>query len=90
MCFSPGSRLYRCGVHLALGIVGSHHRGAKARVISEFLHSTIPLIELKNIEKVFLTDGVETHPLSAVDFEIHHGATRPRPQSRNRFHFRKL
>jgi hypothetical protein len=31
MCFSPESRLYRCGVHLALGIVGSHHGGAKAR-----------------------------------------------------------
>jgi putative ABC transport system ATP-binding protein len=37
------------------------------------MHSTIPLIELKNIEKVFLTDEVETHALSAVGFEIHYG-----------------
>ena len=37
------------------------------------MHSTIPLMELKNIEKVFLTDEVETHALSAVNLEIHHG-----------------
>jgi ABC-type methionine transport system ATPase subunit len=37
------------------------------------MHSTIQLIELKNIEKVFLTDEVETHALSAVTLEIHHG-----------------
>jgi putative ABC transport system ATP-binding protein len=33
----------------------------------------IPLIQLKNIEKVFLTDEVETHALSGVNLEIHHG-----------------
>jgi putative ABC transport system ATP-binding protein len=35
--------------------------------------TTIPLIELDNIEKVFLTDEVETHALSAVGFDIFHG-----------------
>jgi len=35
--------------------------------------STIPLIELNNIEKVFLTDELETHALSGVSFEIRHG-----------------
>jgi hypothetical protein len=30
------------------------------------MHPTIPLIELKNIEKVFLTDELETHALTAV------------------------
>jgi putative ABC transport system ATP-binding protein len=34
---------------------------------------SIPLIHLENIEKVFLTDEVETHALSAVSFEIRHG-----------------
>jgi len=33
----------------------------------------IPLIQLENIEKVFLTDEVETHALSGVSFEIQHG-----------------
>lgn len=33
----------------------------------------MPLILLENIEKVFLTDEVETHALSSVSFEIHHG-----------------
>jgi len=33
----------------------------------------IPLIELKDIQKVFLTDEVETHALSAVNLEINHG-----------------
>jgi hypothetical protein len=36
--------------------------------------STIALIELKNIEKVLLTDEVETHALSGVYFEIDHAA----------------
>ena len=35
--------------------------------------STIPLIQMENIEKVFLTDEVETHALSGVKLEIHHG-----------------
>jgi len=33
----------------------------------------IPLIELENIEKVFLTDEVETQRLVDVAFEIRHG-----------------
>ena len=33
----------------------------------------IPMIQLENIEKVFLTDEVETHALSGVSFKIHHG-----------------
>lgn len=33
----------------------------------------IPLIQLENIEKVFLTDEIETHALSGVSFEICHG-----------------
>src|ERR1700739_4287214 len=33
----------------------------------------VPLIELKNIEKVFLTDEIESHALSGVSFEIGHG-----------------
>src|SRR6266446_61419 len=33
----------------------------------------IPLIQLENIAKVFMTDEVETHALSAVSFEICHG-----------------
>jgi putative ABC transport system ATP-binding protein len=37
------------------------------------MRSTIPLIELKNIEKVFLTDEVETHSLSSVKPENHRG-----------------
>jgi putative ABC transport system ATP-binding protein len=37
------------------------------------MQSTIPLIQLENIEKVFLTDEIETHALSAVSFEIRHG-----------------
>jgi putative ABC transport system ATP-binding protein len=32
-----------------------------------------PLIQLKNIEKVFLTEQVETHALSGVQLEIRHG-----------------
>ena len=35
--------------------------------------TTIPLIQLDNIEKVFLTDEVETHALSGVSLEICHG-----------------
>jgi putative ABC transport system ATP-binding protein len=35
--------------------------------------NTIPLIQLENIEKVFLTDEIETHALSGVSFEICHG-----------------
>jgi len=37
------------------------------------MQTTIPLIELNNIEKVFLTDELETHALSGVCFEIRHG-----------------
>jgi putative ABC transport system ATP-binding protein len=37
------------------------------------MQTSIPLIHLENIEKVFLTDEVETHALSAVSFEIRHG-----------------
>jgi putative ABC transport system ATP-binding protein len=37
------------------------------------MHTTIPLIELKEIQKVFLTDEIETHALAAVSFEIRHG-----------------
>jgi len=37
------------------------------------MQTTIPLIHLDNIEKVFLTDEVETHALSGVKFEIRHG-----------------
>ncbi|HLX68307.1 MAG TPA: ABC transporter ATP-binding protein [Verrucomicrobiae bacterium] len=33
----------------------------------------IPLIQLDNIEKVFLTDEIETHALSGVSLEICHG-----------------
>jgi putative ABC transport system ATP-binding protein len=37
------------------------------------MQSTIPLIQMANIEKVFLTDEVETHALSGVHLEINHG-----------------
>ncbi len=37
------------------------------------MHTTIPLIELKDINKVFLTDEVETHALSGVNLQICHG-----------------
>src|SRR5262245_21783246 len=37
------------------------------------MNNSIPLILLDNIEKVFLTDEVETHALSGVSFEIRHG-----------------
>src|SRR5258706_6697036 len=37
------------------------------------MQTTIPLIELEDIEKVFLTDEVETHALSGVNLEICHG-----------------
>ena len=37
------------------------------------MQTMMPLIQLENIEKVFLTDEVETHALSAVSFEIGHG-----------------
>src|SRR2546425_1010395 len=37
------------------------------------MQTTIPLIQLDNIEKVFLTDEVETHALSGVSLEISHG-----------------
>ncbi len=42
-------------------------------MIFKFMQTTIPLIELNNIEKVFLTDELETHALSGVGFEIRHG-----------------
>ncbi len=35
--------------------------------------TTIPLIQLAEIQKIFLTDEVETHALSGVSFEICHG-----------------
>ncbi len=37
------------------------------------MQSRVPLIQMENIEKVFLTDEIETHALSGVNFEIHHG-----------------
>jgi putative ABC transport system ATP-binding protein len=37
------------------------------------MQNSIPLIQLENIEKVFLTDEIETHALSGVNFEIRHG-----------------
>src|SRR5258705_12874163 len=37
------------------------------------MQTTIPLIQLANIERVFLTDEVETHALSGICLEIHHG-----------------
>ncbi len=40
---------------------------------AEFMQNTIPLIQLENIEKVFLTDEVETHALSGVSLEVRHG-----------------
>src|SRR5882672_9666834 len=37
------------------------------------MQNITPLIELEDIQKVFLTDEVETHALSGVRFEIRHG-----------------
>lgn len=37
------------------------------------MHNSIPLIQLENIEKVFVTDDIETHALSSVSLEIRHG-----------------
>jgi len=37
------------------------------------MNSSVPLIQLDNIEKVFLTDEIETHALSGVTLEICHG-----------------
>ncbi|MGA2603237.1 MAG: ABC transporter ATP-binding protein [Verrucomicrobiia bacterium] len=37
------------------------------------MKTTTPLIELEDIHKVFLTDEVETHALSGIRLEIHHG-----------------
>lgn len=37
------------------------------------MKSSVPLIQLENIEKVFLNDELETHALSGVRFEINHG-----------------
>jgi putative ABC transport system ATP-binding protein len=37
------------------------------------MQNVLPLIQLENIEKVFLTEEVETHALSGVSFEIRHG-----------------
>jgi putative ABC transport system ATP-binding protein len=37
------------------------------------MQKMMPLIELEAIEKVFLTDEIETHALSGVNFEIRHG-----------------
>src|ERR1035438_8012565 len=41
--------------------------------MSHLMPASLPLLLLENIEKVFLTDEVETHALSAVSFEICHG-----------------
>jgi putative ABC transport system ATP-binding protein len=38
-----------------------------------FMHDTLPLIQLEDIEKVFFTEEVETHALAGVSLEIHHG-----------------
>ena len=32
-----------------------------------------PLIELKNVSKIFVTDDVETHALADIDMEIRKG-----------------
>src|SRR5260221_5253205 len=37
------------------------------------MQTTLPLIQLDNVEKVFLTDELETHALSDVRLEIRHG-----------------
>src|ERR1051325_8195408 len=37
------------------------------------MQTTLPLIQLNKIEKVFLTDEIETHALSGVTFDICHG-----------------
>src|ERR1043165_2028976 len=37
------------------------------------MQTTLPLIQLNKIEKVFLTDEIETHALSGVTFDIRHG-----------------
>ena len=37
------------------------------------IRNTHPLIQLEDIEKVFVTDEVETHVLSGVRLEIRHG-----------------
>lgn len=37
------------------------------------MKATIPLIQLNNIEKIFLTNELETYALSAIQLEIHHG-----------------
>ncbi|HTI99986.1 MAG TPA: ABC transporter ATP-binding protein [Dongiaceae bacterium] len=37
------------------------------------MKSPLPLIQLENIEKVFLTEEIETHALSGISFAIHHG-----------------
>jgi putative ABC transport system ATP-binding protein len=38
-----------------------------------FMENSTPLIQLENIEKVFLTEEIETHALSGVSLEIRHG-----------------
>jgi putative ABC transport system ATP-binding protein len=37
------------------------------------MKTTTPFIELEDIHKVFLTDEVETHALSGIRLEVHHG-----------------
>jgi putative ABC transport system ATP-binding protein len=37
------------------------------------MQNTSPLIQLENVQKVFLTDEVETHALFSVNLEIRHG-----------------
>jgi ABC-type methionine transport system ATPase subunit len=50
-------------------------------MIFDCMQDTIPLIQLTNIQKVFLIDEVETHALSAVNFEINHGDLSGDPRS---------
>src|SRR6267154_689019 len=42
-------------------------------MIFRFMQKNTPLIELEDIQKVFLTDEVETHALAGVNLEICHG-----------------
>jgi putative ABC transport system ATP-binding protein len=37
------------------------------------MQTNIPLIQMENIKKVFLTDEVETHALAGINLEIHEG-----------------
>jgi putative ABC transport system ATP-binding protein len=41
--------------------------------MNSIMQTPIPLIELNNIEKVFLTDEIETRALAGINLEIQHG-----------------